>query len=240
MSVNGGPNIFDTSLLIFLDAADRDSYTPGSTTWYDLSGNNNHFTLYNGVGFSSNNKGYLTFDGTNDYIRSQNQIDLTVFDGVVVEMTLQKNNNVVAMIWEFSNNWNSNTGGFGCASDDNGGGTTPGEHHTNWNGGNGARDYLYSHNLNWYTDTNILMKINDPTGRLSYVNADLKPFVRYATTTNTLSSYVFRTDYFYLGSRNGSTLYLNGNISSFKVYTIKLSGSNILQNYNNTKSRFGL
>jgi hypothetical protein len=86
MSVNGGPNIFDTSLLIFLDAADRDSYTPGSTTWYDLSGNNNNFTLYNGVGFNSKNKGYLTFDGTNDYCRSTNTVDLTIYTGGVVHL----------------------------------------------------------------------------------------------------------------------------------------------------------
>jgi hypothetical protein len=237
MSVNGGPSIFDTSLLICLDASDRDSYTPGSTTWYDLSGNNNNFTLYNGVGFNSKNKGYLTFDGTNDYVRSTNTIDLTVYGGLVIEVTLFKNNTNVGMVYEFSNNWNSNSGGFGLAGDDNGSGTTPGTHHTNWNGGTGPKNYDFSPSTNWHTHTNILMRQDDPTGRLSYVNGGLKP---YSSSYTTLASMIFRNDNFYLGSRGGTVAFLNGNISSFKVYTIKLSQSEILQNYNNTKSRFGL
>jgi hypothetical protein len=244
MSVNGGPNIFDTSLLIYLDAADRDSYTPGSTTWYDLSGNNNNFTLYNGVGFNSKNKGYLTFDGTNDYVRSTNTIDLTVYGGVVVEITLFTNNTGSSIWWEFSSNWNSNPGGMGLSGNENGGGNVVGQCHSQWNGGTDGRNYnMDNPSTQWQTHTNIFMRQNDPTGRLTYVSSNLKNYVTgpgYSTSTSTTTSMVFRNDNFYLGSRGGTVAFLNGNISSFKVYTIKLSQSEILQNYNNTKSRFGL
>jgi len=234
-------DIVKDGLVLWLDANDKTSYPGAGTTWRDLSGNNNHFTLYNEVGYSSNNGGYLTFDGTNDYCRSTNTINLTVYSGLVIEVTLLKNNTNTGMVYEFSNNWNSNTGGFGLASDDNGFGTTPGSHHTNWNGGTGPKNYNFSPTTNWHTDTNILMRLNDPTGRLSYVNADLKPYTSdFNTSTTTDSSMVFKNDYFYLGSRGGASIFLNGNIASFRVYSIKLSQNEITQNYNATKARFGL
>jgi prepilin-type N-terminal cleavage/methylation domain len=52
-------------LVLHLDAADPKSYPGTGATWYDLTGDSNG-TLLNGVGYSSNNKGALTFDGVND------------------------------------------------------------------------------------------------------------------------------------------------------------------------------
>ena len=40
-----GPNITTDGLVLALDAANTKSYVSGSTTWNDLSGNNNHATL---------------------------------------------------------------------------------------------------------------------------------------------------------------------------------------------------
>lgn len=43
--MNYGPNIIKNNLLLCLDAADRNSYPGSGNTWYDLSGNNIDFTL---------------------------------------------------------------------------------------------------------------------------------------------------------------------------------------------------
>ena len=44
-TLNGGPgNIVTNGLVLYLDAANYQSYVSGSTTWYDLSGNNNNTT----------------------------------------------------------------------------------------------------------------------------------------------------------------------------------------------------
>jgi hypothetical protein len=51
-----------------LDAANIKSYPGTGTTWTDLSGNGNHGTLVNGVGYSNDNNGVMTFDGVNDYV----------------------------------------------------------------------------------------------------------------------------------------------------------------------------
>jgi hypothetical protein len=39
-----------------------------TTTWYDLSGNNNNGTLITDPLFNSSNGGYIAFDGSNDYV----------------------------------------------------------------------------------------------------------------------------------------------------------------------------
>jgi hypothetical protein len=44
----------------------------------------------------------------------------------------------------------------------------------------------------------------------------------------------------YLGSAFGTALFLNGNIATFTVYNRALTSAEILQNYDATKSRFGL
>jgi hypothetical protein len=66
MSLGHGASIVRDGLVLHLDAANPKSYTSG-TTWFDLSGNNNG-TLVNGVGYSTDNKGAMVFDGSNDRI----------------------------------------------------------------------------------------------------------------------------------------------------------------------------
>lgn len=54
-------------LVLYLDAGTNLSYPGSGTTWYDLRGMANNSTLVNGPTYSSNNNGYITFDGINDY-----------------------------------------------------------------------------------------------------------------------------------------------------------------------------
>jgi hypothetical protein len=61
--------IVTNGLVLLYDASDRNSYTSGSTTIYDLSGNGNNGTLTNGPTFDTTNGGSIIFDGANDYIQ---------------------------------------------------------------------------------------------------------------------------------------------------------------------------
>ena len=70
MATYYSPKIVTDGLVLALDAANRKSYNSGSTTWYDLSGNNNNGTLYNGPTFNSANSGSIVFDGVDDYSTS--------------------------------------------------------------------------------------------------------------------------------------------------------------------------
>ena len=52
-------------LTLYLDAASSTSYSGSGNTWSDLSGNNNHLTLYGNPTFDSNtNGGVINFDET--------------------------------------------------------------------------------------------------------------------------------------------------------------------------------
>jgi len=63
-----GPRIVTDGLVLHLDAGNRKSYAEGSSVWNDLK-NKASGTLTNGPTFSSNDGGYIVFDGSNDYIR---------------------------------------------------------------------------------------------------------------------------------------------------------------------------
>ena len=65
MAVFGGPNVIDNGLVLSLDAGNVKSYPGSGTIWYDKSGNNNNGTLTNGPTFSG---GSIVFDGVDDYV----------------------------------------------------------------------------------------------------------------------------------------------------------------------------
>jgi hypothetical protein len=54
-------------LVLCLDAANTKSYPGSGTTWTDMSGNSITGTLTNGPTYNSSNGGSIVFDGTNDY-----------------------------------------------------------------------------------------------------------------------------------------------------------------------------
>ena len=55
-----GPKIVTDGLVLALDAASKRSYVSGSSTWYDLSGNDYNATVESSVSFSSTYGGGLT------------------------------------------------------------------------------------------------------------------------------------------------------------------------------------
>lgn len=68
MATTYNPRIVTDGLVLYLDAANPQSYPGSGTTWTDLSRNGNHGTLTNGPTFNSNNRGSIVFDGVNDYV----------------------------------------------------------------------------------------------------------------------------------------------------------------------------
>ena len=76
MGVSAGPDVIENGLVLALDASDINSYPGSGTTWYDLSGNGNNGTLTNGPTYSSDDGGYFSFDGSNDYVNCGNSTTL--------------------------------------------------------------------------------------------------------------------------------------------------------------------
>ncbi|AGH31518.1 hypothetical protein SWZG_00005 [Synechococcus phage S-SKS1] len=69
------------NLSLALDAANPKSYTGVTTSVTDISLNNNTATLYNGVGYTSSNVGYFTFNGINHYMEIPYDESVNLTDG---------------------------------------------------------------------------------------------------------------------------------------------------------------
>jgi hypothetical protein len=67
MSYANGPRIVTDGLVCCLDAANRKSYAGSGSAWNDLSGNNNHATLFASPTYDTNNKGSISFNGSTQY-----------------------------------------------------------------------------------------------------------------------------------------------------------------------------
>ena len=79
-----GPKIVTNGLITHLDVADKKSYAgSGATIWRDLSGRNEHYTLYNSPTFANNFGGELQFDGVNDYARRRSSNINTLLQGPI-------------------------------------------------------------------------------------------------------------------------------------------------------------
>jgi len=64
---NNFENIVTNGLIFNLDGSWPNSYS-GTSTWFDLSGQGNNGTLYNGPTFNSDSGGGISFDGADDYM----------------------------------------------------------------------------------------------------------------------------------------------------------------------------
>ena len=74
MAIFYNPTIIRDNLVLCLDAANRKSYPGSGTVWTDLSGRGNNGELVNGVSYVGTNGGALSFDGSNDRITIANPI----------------------------------------------------------------------------------------------------------------------------------------------------------------------
>jgi hypothetical protein len=68
MSCFVGPEPVNNGLVLHLDASNQRSYPSSGTAWNDLSGVGNNGTLTNGPTYDSTNNGSIVFDGTNDRV----------------------------------------------------------------------------------------------------------------------------------------------------------------------------
>lgn len=64
MALQHSPSIATSGLILYLDAANSKSYSGSGTTWTDLSGNNNNATSTGSPSYTSGNSGYFSFSGT--------------------------------------------------------------------------------------------------------------------------------------------------------------------------------
>jgi hypothetical protein len=238
MGLLHSPSIVMDGLVVCLDAANLKSYPGSGTTWFDLSGNGNHFTLFNSPVFSNNK---ATFDGTNQYARSSSNIDFTALSSITTMIFSRTTATTGGMMFEHTANWNSNVGGFGLAPHSNGTGSRIDLHHTNHNSV-AARNYLFTVGTSWAHHTNIFSKVIDSTGRLTYTNSALVAFSSeggYSTGTDTGAG-SFANSQLFIASRGGTTSFCPLEVGVFMIYNRKLTNNEIQQNFNALRGRYNI
>jgi hypothetical protein len=221
-----GPQIVTSGLVLHLDAANPKSYTTTGTTWSDLSGNRNNGTLTNGPSFSSANMGSIGFDGVNDYVSIPSSTSLTI-EGTGLTLGAWINYNLTQEDWKgVIYKASGNSTGFQLFIDSSeriafGIITTTGFARPNsgvylspntWHYIVGTYDGV---NMRIYEDT-ILRTTFAKTGTIVNANVNLD-----------------------IG-RSFSTEEMPGNISQVQIYNRALSATEVLQNFNAIKSRYGL
>jgi hypothetical protein len=236
--------IVTSGLVMALDAGNLVSYPGSGTTWYDLSGNNNHATIYNSPTF--NQQGWFELDGIDDYIRTTNTLNLSTTNKVTVMVLFKPNtySGSIKLVFEHSANFNVGSGGFLLSYMD----TSLSQDNQVFLANRGTGGYNIGvwdksllNDLNWEISACVFDRDQPLVENLFYlqgsqVSAISNPYPGY--TGNNTNNYP--NDYFYIGSRGGTGTFANMNVSAVFVYNRVLTADEIAQNYNAHKSRFGL
>ena len=232
MAASLGPSINEEGLVLALDAADRNSYRGTGTSWFDLSGNNNTGTLTNGPTFSGANGGVIIFDGIDDYVAggnlgsfySQGTISYWMYSTAVENYRNP-----------FSTNYNGVNVGirfeqYTTASPYGGFSVVIGNDAGTYTGFSYSPSAILTVN-SWY---NVVLVWNIVTNNvIGYLNGDLKFNSSHTYWATTLPAIA-------IGNGFSGDRYFKGNISSVEIYNRGLSATEVSQNYNAVKSRFGL
>ena len=230
MGISAGPDIITDGLVLELDAGDRNSYPGTGTTWRDLSGNSNNGTLTNGPTFNSGNLGSIVFDGVDDYVLCSKQNALVNVTQFTIGAWMKRNlSNSVVIIGQIETL--SNDVSFELWSDGN----------AYFEVGNGTNGYGYIANTS--TNWQYLMMVFNGTGGINsdrlkaYINGTLQTLTYSGTIPSSTGTVNTNLN---IGAYITNSNYSNGNISAVQIYNRALSSTEITQNYNATKTRFGL
>ncbi len=224
MSTVGGswsrPKIVNDGLVLYLDASAPNSYSPyfTPTTWKDLSGNNNSGSFVGGPTFDSGNGGSIVFDGVNDYVNLGNPG--LISDDFCIVLWFKTSSNKTN--YYFSSGYNSQPtilifdGGV-------------------WIGGTALANQQSIGNTETGNPVCVVVNRFNKESKV-YLNNILQ-------STNTVDTVLLTNSQYTIGyalPRNNSTAYFHGQFYITQIYNRALTAQEVLQNYNATKSRFGL
>jgi hypothetical protein len=216
--------IVTDGLVLNVDAGFTPSYPRNGTTWYDVKGTSN-VILTNGPTFNSSNGGSVVFDGTNDY--SIGSVSLVLTNSVTIES------------WIYPTNYPISEGGFILSNLG---------YYLEYGTDGKLKSYFYGLSSEGYHLSNSTVPLNtwsyvntirdkDNNTILFYINGVLD---RTLTGITGSISNVRGGSVAQIGGYSSSGYKFNGRLSNVRLYNRALSATEVLQNYNAQKGRFGL
>jgi hypothetical protein len=216
--------IVTNGLVLYLDAGNPQSYPGSGTTWTDLSGNGNTGTLVNGVGYNSGNRGSLVFDGVDDYVScgSGSSINISGNFSICVWAYLNATPSSPQVILERGAYGSSDEYGLILSSDPSLG--------VSFQCNN---SFFYSNRAFPVNRWTYVVGTLSGTNGIYYENA-------LSVNSGTLTAPTTGNSILNLGYRIGVGFYYNGNIAQASIYNGALTAAEIQQNFNATRSRYGI
>ena len=207
-------------LTLHLDAANTTSYSGSGSTWTDLAGTADNITLVNSPTFTSGTPSYFTFNGTTQYGTGSgtNVVPSTVYTkSVWFYLNGYGDNNLVSSATGGHFMFMASTNKLYCG-------------HANW-GVYTAFESVASLSLStWY---NATLTFSTTNGMKLYINGSLD---NTYTANKTARGGNGSTNIATFGGGN----LLNGRISHVLCYDRELTSSEVTQNFDAIKSRYGL
>lgn len=227
MAVYHLPKIATDGLMLYIDAANPKSYSGSGSQSNDLSGNNNHGTLDNQVTYSSNNKGFFTFDGIDDRILTSYNPTFTDFTIItwfksisipnsfnIYDVIIDKD--YIDGIWMGKGTLNNSWGGGVVEPNDPYG------------------RYITLEENQWHMLTS---RRNGTSHTICGDGIDNSVTGTVPSTPVTNVPFAFGN---YTTGFENSGVGLNGNISVVQIYNRALSDQEIQQNFNALRGRYGI
>lgn len=227
MGLQHSPSIVTSGLVLCLDAANTKSYPGSGTAWNDVSGNGNTGTLTNGPIYNSANLGSIVFDGVDDYVSITNVSSIRPS----AEMTICMWVKAISLTagWNELLGQNPYSGGY-LIFLETGGTLIRSLHYVN------GTEYRCntSQSISTSVFTHIVFTFKTGDAIRSYFNG-----VADITTSLPAGIFTYNTlNPFLIGYPGGSVF--NGNISTAQIYNRALSGTEVTQNFNALRGRYGL
>ena len=227
-----GPNIATDGLVFAVDAGSERCYSGSGTAATSLVGSIAS-TLNNGVGFSTDNGGTWTFDGTDDKITIANSSAMQPTSALTMEAWIRLDS--------LSGSWRS----VFQSPQSNGSHTSPyfdwaiyinstGGLHTRINGISDGLSNGTTTKVQNNTWSQVAISWNG-----SLVSYYLNGSLIQTKSLSTTISYTNNTDKL-IGTNAGGYEAVDGKIPIVRFYNRAITAVEVLQNYNAQKSRFGL
>ena len=238
MAIFYNPRIVTDSLVLALDAANTKSYPGSGTAWTDLSGRGNTGTLTNGPTYSTENGGSIVFDGTNDWVDLGTATSLG-FSSVRtiscwVKVSAIASQGTVLGMWDLVGGVNQRT--FALYVD-----FSTSKFVSIWSpdGVNDGTVLYDTTNVQLNTWYNLVCIFRSGVREL-WKNGVLVSSLSQATTYTSASTN--RLGMGAIPGRSSDTPggFLNGNVANTQIYNRALSATEISQNFNALRSRYGI
>ncbi len=223
MSRVHGASVVRNGLVLYLDAANIKSYSGSGTVWKDLTNYSTNFNIQNGTTFNSTEKSFIT-DGVNDMIIASNNTAISFTNQITISVWIKRISGAVQRIF---NKYDTTVE------------TSP------FYLGIGSGDRLFfdiSDGVNRNTIPNVFptfgsgwnnfVCLYNGSNRYVYQNGNIIYSDSYSTAMiNNTASY-----------RIGSSVdaYTQSVTTSIMMYTRALSDSEVKQNFEVTRRRYGI